>query len=67
MVSELSVTIKGQNDNGDDKRLVTKYLIYDDYTTNENDPIIKDCIEKTLENFDGEADDIVVNIKIEIQ
>ena len=67
MVSELSVTIKGQNENGDDKRLVTKYLIYDDYTTNENDPIIKDCIEKTLANFDGEPDDIVVNIKIEIE
>lgn len=67
MVSELSVTIKGQNENGDDKRLVTKYLIYDDYTTNENDPIIKDCIEKTLANFNGEPDDITVNIKIELQ
>jgi hypothetical protein len=41
MVSELSVTIKGENENGDDKRLTTKYLIYDDYTTNEHDPIIK--------------------------
>lgn len=62
MVSELTVTIKDE-----EKNLRTKYLIYETYTTDENDPIIKDCIEKTLENFDGEPSDITVNIKLEIQ
>lgn len=62
MVSELTVAIKDE-----EKALRTKYLIYETYTTDENDPIIKDCIEKTLANFDGEPMDIRVNIKMEIQ
>jgi hypothetical protein len=60
--SELTVTIKDE-----EKTLRTKYALYDKYSVNENDPIIKDCIEKTLENFDGEPMDVIVNIKLEIQ
>ena len=62
MVSELTVAIKD-----DEKTLRTKYLLYEIYTTDENDPIIKDCIQKTLDNFDGEPSDITVTIKLEIQ
>lgn len=62
MVSELTVTIKDE-----EKTLKTKNLIYDTYTTDENDPVIKECIERTLENFDGEPIDITVNIKLEVQ
>lgn len=62
MTSELTVVIKDE-----EKSLRTKYLIYETYTVNENDPIIKDCIEKTLANFDGEPMDVTVNIKMEIQ
>lgn len=58
MVSELTVVIKDE-----EKTLRTKYLMYDEYTVNENDPVVKDCIEKTLANFDGEPSDITVNIK----
>ncbi len=60
--SELTVTIKDE-----EKTLRTKYALYDEYSINENDPIIKDCIEKTLENFDGEPSDITINIKIYIE
>lgn len=60
--SELTVIIKDE-----EKTLRTKYPLYDEYTVREDDPIIKDCIEKTLENFDGEPSDITVNIKLEIQ
>lgn len=60
--SELTVVIKDE-----EKTLRTKYALYDEYTVREDDPIIKDCIEKTLENFDGEPSDITVNIKLEIQ
>lgn len=60
--SELTVTIKDE-----EKTLRTKYALYDEYTVNENDPVIKDCIEKTLDNFDGEPIDVIVNIKLEIQ
>ncbi len=60
--SELTVCIKDA-----EKTLRTKYAIYDEYTVRDDDVIIKDCIERTLENFDGEPDDITVNIKLEIQ
>lgn len=62
MSSILTVAIKDE-----EKTLRTKYLIYETYTTDENDPIIKDCIEKTLDNFDGEPSDIRVIINLEIQ
>jgi hypothetical protein len=60
--SELTVTVKD-----DEKTLRKKYLIYETFTTDEEDPIIKDRIKETLDNFDGEPDDITVNIKLEIQ
>jgi hypothetical protein len=60
--SELKVTIKDA-----DKTLSTKYPLYDEYTVKEDDSVIKDCIQQTLDNFDGEPDDITVNIKLEIK
>jgi hypothetical protein len=60
--SELTVIIKDE-----EKTLRTKYPLYDEYTVREDDPIIKGCIEKTLDNFDGEPSDITVSIKLEIQ
>jgi len=62
MVSELSVTIKDE-----EKSLTKKFLEYDNYMVDENDPIIQNDIEETLENFDGEPIDIIVKIKMEIQ
>lgn len=62
MFSEIMVAIKDE-----EKTLRTKYIIYETYQADENDPIIKDCIEKTLENFDGTPDSIKVTITLEIQ
>ena len=62
MVSELKVTIKDA-----EKKLDKKFLIYDTYSTDEEDPVIKMCIEETLMNFDGEPDHITVTIKLEMQ
>lgn len=62
MFSELSVTIKD-----DEKRLNKKYTIYDTYTVDEDDPVIKQCIEETLENFDGTPDNVKVTITMELQ
>ena len=61
MVSEITIVIKDE-----EKSLRSKYLIYETYSVDEEDPIIKDCIEKTLQNFDGEPIDIIVNIKLEV-
>lgn len=62
MVSELKVTIKDE-----EKKLDKKFLIYDTYSTDENDPMIKQCIDETLKNFDGEPEKVIVTIKIEMQ
>lgn len=62
MVSEICVTIKDS-----EKTLRSKYLIYEVYTVEENNPTIQKCVEQTLENFDGEPDQIIVSIKFGIQ
>lgn len=62
MVSELTVTIKDE-----EKSLTKKFLVYETYTTDENDPIIKDAIDQTLKNFDAEPSNVIVKIKLEIQ
>lgn len=62
MFSELSVTIKD-----DEKRLNKKFIMYEVYTTAEDDPIIRQCIDETLENFDGTPESVKVTITLEIQ
>lgn len=62
MFSEISVTIKDE-----EKRLNKKFPIYEVYSIDENDPVIKQCIEETLENFHGTPDNIKVTITLEIQ
>jgi len=62
MFSEISVTIKD-----DEKRLNKKFAQYDIYTVSPDEPIIKRCIEETLENFDGTPDSVKVTIVMEMQ
>jgi len=62
MTSEVMVVVKDE-----EKNLRTKYLIYDNFSVDEEDPIIKDCVDKTLKNFDGEPTDISVKITMEIK
>jgi len=61
--SEISVTVKNS-----ERRLVQKFLIYDTYTIDENDPIISNCIKQTIDNFDSDDyDDVRVKINLEIK
>lgn len=62
MPSEICVIIKDP-----EKTLRKKFLIYDIYTVDENDPVITDCIKETLENFDGEPMNIKINITMVIE
>lgn len=62
MFSEISVTIKD-----DEKRLTKKFLQYEVYTVAEDEPVIQQCINETLENFDGNPDSIKVCIIMEMQ
>jgi hypothetical protein len=61
MVSELTVVIKD-----DEKTLRKKFLIYDVYQVDENDSMIKECIEETLKNFDGSPDKVSVKISMDL-
>lgn len=63
MVSELTVIIKD-----DEKKVLRKpFLLYETYTVDENDPTIKNCIEETVAEFQGEISDIKVVINLEIE
>lgn len=57
--SELTVIVKD-----DEKTLKKKYAIYSTYCACAEDPVITQCIEETLKNFDGEPMNVIVNIKI---
>jgi len=55
MAVEIKVKIKD-----DERKLEREFLIYDPVTFVESDPIIKKCVDETVEEFQGEPDDIVV-------
>ena len=60
--SEINVTIKD-----DEKRLSKKFLLYETYQVDEEDPTIQECIQETLKNFDGDPENIRVTITLEMQ
>jgi hypothetical protein len=61
-VSEISVTIKDE-----ERKLKKSFLTYESYSVDENDPTIKKCVEETIQEFQGEPDDIKVIITLEIE
>lgn len=55
MAVELTVTIK------DEERKLTKdFLIYEQVTFTENDPVIDKCVKESIEEFKGEPEDIKI-------
>ena len=62
IASEITVVVKDE-----EKNLRYKYLIYEKYSVDPEDPIIKDCVEKAIENFAGEPTDVIVKIHLEIE
>ncbi len=57
--SELSITIRDE-----ERTLKTKHLIYDNYTVNTDDPIIKEIIAKALQEFNAEPTAIRIRINL---
>lgn len=57
---EIIVTVKD-----DEKTLKTKFLVYDTVTCSIVDPIISDCMEKAIKNFNGTPESVTVRINIE--
>lgn len=62
MAFELSVTVKNE-----EKRQTTKHLIYDACSVSENDPIIEECINQAVKEFNAEPDDIRIKISLEVK
>lgn len=62
MVSELTVIIKDS-----EKTLRTKHLIYELYTVNENDPIIRNLVQEAVKAFDAIPESIKVRINLTIE
>ena len=52
---ELSVTVKGI-----ESSYKQKFLVYDQFCFDEEDPVIKDCIKEALSNAKIEPEDIKV-------
>jgi hypothetical protein len=59
--STITVTIKD-----DEKTLNAKYLMYQDYSVDVNDPIISSCIAQTLKSFEGEPNEVRVRINLSL-
>ena len=62
MNSEITVILKDP-----ERTYRQKFLIYSEYTVSEHDPIILDCIQNALKNFEGDPETIQVKIHIEVQ
>lgn len=62
MAVELTVTIKG-----DDSTYKQKFLEYREFILSEDDPIIKELVQETLDNSKIEPEDIKVRAFLQIQ
>lgn len=61
-MNELTVVLKDS-----ERTYRQKFLIYDDYCLNQDDPIILQCIKDAKANFQGEPESIQIKIHMEIQ
>lgn len=60
-MTELTVILK------DDSRTYKElFLIYEDYSPSENDPVIIKCIQDAKKNFQGQPEKIQIKIHLEI-
>ena len=62
MVSEISVIIKNE-----EKRQVTKHLVYDAYQVNESDEILKGLMDQAVKEFNAEVESIKIKISMEVK
>jgi hypothetical protein len=61
-MTELTVILKDS-----ERTYRQKFLIYEEYTVADNDPVILKCIDEAKLNFQGQPEDIQIKITLEIQ
>jgi hypothetical protein len=59
MSAEITVILK--NAERTDKH---QFLVYEPFTWIETDPVLKGCIDKAIEKFQDEVEDVVVKAKM---
>jgi hypothetical protein len=59
MVAEITVTVRNE-----EKVLKSKHLIYDTFTTADCDPVLKECIDKAVKEFQSTPDSVKVRINL---
>ena len=61
-MSELTVILKDS-----DRTYRQKFLIYENFTMSDNDPVIRMCIDEARKSFEGEPESVQIKIHLEIQ
>ena len=61
-MTELTVILKDS-----DRTYRQKFLIYEKYSVDQDDPMIHSCIEEAMKSFEGEPENIQLKIHLEIQ
>ena len=61
-MSELTVILKDE-----ERTYRHKFIIYENYTVTHDDPVILQCIDEAMKNFEGIPDEVQIKIHMEIQ
>jgi len=63
MVSEITVIIKNE-----EKKFISKFLIYHAFSISEDDATIIDCVEQTIKDFgENEVDSVELKISLKLE
>jgi hypothetical protein len=60
-MTELTVILKDS-----ERSYRQKFLVYETYSTDIDDPVITSCIDQASKNFEGDPDTIQIKIHLEI-
>lgn len=61
MVVELTVILKGESNS-----YKHKFLLYETFTIDAQDPVIQRCVNEAMNNFSPKADEVRIKISMEI-
>lgn len=61
--SEITITLKCSEDK---RKYSQSFLVYEDYSISQDDPLIRSCIVEALKSFIGDPDEIKIRINMEI-
>jgi len=57
MSTEITIVLKDS-----ERTYKHEFLIYEDFSITDDDPVIQSCVDKAKENFKGEPEDITLRL-----